>query len=86
MNKKFYLRGWNKDEVILCSINKVKNIFKIIHEISVYRDMLSLNVEKVTNSIRQDRSICVEDMKILLKISQTEKDSENQKKIRHINI
>ena len=81
MNEKFHLRGWNKDGVILCSINKVKNIFKIVHDISIYIDMLSLNVEKVTNSMRQDRSICVEDKKILLKISQTEKDSENQKKL-----
>ena len=31
--------------------------------------------------MKEDRSICVEDKKILLKISQTEKDSENKKKL-----
>ena len=48
--------------------------------------MLSLNIKKGTNSMKEDRSIYVEDKKILLKISQTEKDSENKKKIKHINI
>ena len=36
--------------------------------------------------MKEDRSIYVEDKKMLLKISQTEKDSENKKKIKHINI
>ena len=81
MNEKFSIRGYSKDEITLCLINKPQKSFKIIHVISIYRDMLSLNIEKVTNSMKEDRSIYVEDKKILLKISQTEKDSENKKKL-----
>ena len=79
MNEKFSIRGYSEAEITLCLINKPKNSSKIIHVISIYRDMLSLSIEKVTNSMKEDRSIYAEDKKILLKISQTEKDSENQK-------
>ena len=79
MNEKFSIRGYSRDEITLCLINKPKKGFKIIHAISIYRDMLSLNMEKITNSMKKDRSIYWEDKKILLKVSQTEKDSENQK-------
>ena len=79
MNEKFSITGYSKNEITLCLINKPKKGFKIIHAISIYRDMLSLNMEKVTNSLKKDRSIYGEDKKILLKASQTEKDSENQK-------
>ena len=85
MNKKFSIRDYSKDDITLCLINKPKKVSKIIHAISIYRDMVSLNIEKVTNSMKEDRSIYVEDKKILLKVSQTEKDSENQKKL-NINI
>ena len=80
-NEKIRIRCRDKNGITLYSISKPKKDYKIVHDISIYIDMLSLNVEKVTNSMRQDRSICVEDKKILLKISQTEKDSENQKKL-----
>ena len=79
MNEKFSIRGYSKDENTLCLINKPKKCSKIIHAISIYRDILSLNIEKVTNSMKEDK-------KILLKICQTEKDSENKKKIKHISI
>ena len=81
MNEKFSIRGYSEAEITLCLINKPKNSSKIIHVISIYRDMLSLCIEKVTNSMKEDRSIYAEDKKILLEISQTEKDSENQKKL-----
>ena len=81
MNEKFSIRGYSNDEITLCLINKPKKSSKIIHTISIYRDMLSLNIEKITNSMKEDRSIYVENKKILSKISQTEKDSENKKKL-----
>ena len=86
MNEKFSIRGYSKDYITLCLINKPKKGFKIIHVISICRDALSLNIEKVTNSMKDDRSIYVEDTKILLDISQTEKDSKNQKKLKISNI
>ena len=85
MNEKFSIRGYSRDEITLCLINKPKKGFKIIHVISICRETLSLNIEKVMNSMKEDRSIYVEDDRILLEISQTEKDSKNQKKIKHIN-
>ena len=85
MNEKFSTRDYSKDEITLCLINKPKKGFKIIHVISICRETLSLNIEKVMNSMKEDRSIYVEDDRILLEISQTEKDSKNQKKIKHIN-
>ena len=80
-NEKFSIRGYSNDEITLCLINKPKKGSKIIHAISIYRDMLSLNIEKVTNSMKEERSIYLEDKKILLKISQTAKDSENKKRL-----
>ena len=80
MNEKFSIRGYSKDEITLCLINKPKKGFKIIHVISICRDTLSLNIEKVMNSMKENRSN-VEDNKILLDISQTEKDSKNKKKL-----
>ena len=81
MNEKFSIRGYSKDEITLCLINKPKKGFKIIHVISICRDTLSLNIEKVMNSMKENRSN-VEDNKILLDISQTEKDSKNKKKLK----
>ena len=77
MNEKFSIRGYSKDEITLFLINKPKKGFKMIHVISMCRDTLSLNIEKVTNSMKEDRSIYVDDNKILLDISQKEKDSKN---------
>ena len=57
MNEKFSIRGYSKDEITLCLINNPKKGFKIIHAICMYRDMLLLNMEKVTNSMKEDRSI-----------------------------
>ena len=85
MNEKFSTRDYSKDEITLCLINKPKKGFKITHVISICRETLSLNIEKVMNSMKEDRSIYVEDDRILLEISQTEKDIKNQKKIKHIN-
>ena len=48
--------------------------------------MFSLNIEKVTNSMKQDKSTYVEDKKILLQISQTENDMGIQKKGMSISI
>ena len=82
MNEKFSIRGYSKDEITLFLINKPKKGFKMIHVISMCRDTLSLNIEKVTNSMKEDRSIYVDDNKILLDISQKEKDSKNKKKLK----
>ena len=57
MNEKFSVTGYSKNEITLCLINKPKKGFKTIHAISIYRDMLSLNMEKITNSMKKDRSI-----------------------------
>ena len=77
MNEKFSIRDYSKDDITLCLINKPKKVSKIIQAINTYRDMVQLNIEKVTNSMKEDRSIYVEDKKILSQVSQTEKDSEN---------
>ena len=64
MNEKFSIRGFRKDEITLCVTNKPKKGSKITHAISTYRDKLLLNIEKVTNSMKEDRSIYSEDKKI----------------------
>ena len=46
INKKFSIRGWNKDGIKLCSISKRKKDLKITHRITIYRDVISLNTEK----------------------------------------
>ena len=65
MNEKFSIRGYSKDEITLSLINKPRKGFKIIYGISICRDTLLLNIEKVMNSMKEDRSIYVEDNKIL---------------------
>ena len=55
--------------------------FKIIHRIMISKDILSLNKEKVMNDTKQDKSIYVEDNKILLKASQIENNIGIQKKL-----
>ena len=46
MNEKFSIRGYSKDEITLCLINKPKKGFKIIHVISICRDTLLLKYRK----------------------------------------
>ena len=46
MNEKFSIRGYSRDEITLCLINKPKKGFKIIHVISICRDTLLLKYRK----------------------------------------
>ena len=57
MNEKFRMRGRNKDGITLSSIIKPNKDSKITHGISRYRDAISLNTEKKTNSMKQDKKI-----------------------------
>ena len=72
MNEKFRTARLGRDMISLHSIYKPMRGFKRIHRICIYRDMISLNTEKQTKSMKQDNTICIEAERIILKVSQTE--------------
>ena len=79
MNEKFYEKlDW--DKIVLYSIYKPMKGLKRIHRIAISRDMISLNTEKQTKSMKQDNT-CIEGGRIVLKISQTEDYYGIQKKM-----
>ena len=80
MNEKFYAKV-DRDMIVLCSIYKPIRGFKTVHRVAISRDMISLNTEKQTKSMKQDITICMEGERIILKVSQTEDYYGIQKKI-----
>ena len=81
MNEKFRTTRLSRDKISLYSIYTATGGFKKVHRIGIYSDMISLNTEKQTKSIKQDNSICIEDKQIIFKISQTEDYGGIQKKL-----
>ena len=71
-NEKFCTARLGRDMISLHSIYKPMRGFERIHRIGIYRDMISLNTEKQTKSMKQDNTICIEGERIILKVSQTE--------------
>ena len=71
-NEKFCTARLGRDMISLHSIYKPMRGFERIHRIGIYRDMISLNTEKQTKSMKQDNTICSEGERIILKVSQTE--------------
>ena len=81
MNEKFITRNLNKDGVLLCSINNSMKGVKIINKIAIYRDLISLIIEKNTKAMKQDITIYIDDKKIILNTSQTDDYNGIQKKL-----
>ena len=71
-NEKFRTARLGRDMISLHSIYKPMRGFKRIHRIGIHRDMISLNTEKQTKSMKQDNTIYIEGERIILKVSQTE--------------
>ena len=86
MNEKFRTARLGRDMISLHSIYKPMRGFKRIHRIGIYRDMISLNKEKQTKSMKQDNTICIEGERIILKVFQTEDYYGIKKKTEYINI
>ena len=60
MNEKFCTAGLSRDMISLHSIYKPMKGFKRIHRIAIYRDMISLNTERRTKSMKEDNTMCIE--------------------------
>ena len=72
MNEKFCTAGLSRDMISLYSIYTPMRGFKRIHRIAIYIDMISLNIEKKTKSMKEDNTICIEGKQIILNVSQKE--------------
>ena len=86
MNEKFITRNLNKDGILLCSINNSMKGVKIINKIAIYRDLISLIIEKNTKAMKQDITIYIDDKKIILNTSQTDDYNGIQKKTKYVSI
>ena len=72
MNERFTTRNLDKDWISLCSINNSMKGVKIINKISIWRDLISLVIEKNIKAMKQDMTISIDDEKVILNTSQTD--------------
>ena len=85
INKKFQTLSVSKDMILLHSEYESIKGFKKIYRIDICRYIISLNIRNYAD-IKEDITLCVDDERIILKVSQTEKCQAIHKKYTYNNI
>ena len=70
INEKFLTLRVSKDMILLHSKYIIKG-FKKICRIEICRDIISLNIQRYADNMKEDITICIDSERIMLKVSQT---------------
>ena len=81
INEKFPTLRVSKDVILLHSKYEPKQGLKKICRIDLCRDIISLNIGKFVNNLKEDITLCIGGERITLKVSQRENHQRNRSKI-----